>query len=44
MSDYPIIVPIITGLFTLVSLFAIVCVVWVWQNVIARVRYRREAR
>ena len=87
MSDYPIIVPIITGLFTLVSLFAlvlgfgpvfdwftlyisaggpnpyadawyllakffyalvaivaIITIVWVWQTVIARVRYRREIR
>lgn len=87
MSDYPIIVPIITGLFTLVGLFAlvlgfgpvfdwftfyisaggpnpyadswymlakffyalvvivaIITIVWVWQTVIARVRYRREVR
>ena len=87
MSDYPIVVPIITGLFTLIGLFALVlgfgpvfdwltlyisaggpnpyadswymlakffyalviavaviAIVWVWQSVIARVRYRRDVR
>jgi len=30
--------------YALVIAVAIVCVVWVWQNVIARVRYRKEVR
>jgi hypothetical protein len=87
MSDYPIVVPINTGLFPIIGLFAlvlgfgpvfdwftlyisaggpnpyadswymlakffyalvvavaIVAIVWVWQSVIARVRYRRDVR
>ena len=87
MSDYPIIMPIVAALFTLLALFAlvlgfgpvfdwltiyilsagpnpyadawfllakffyalitgvaIVSIIWVWQTVIARVRYRREIR
>ncbi len=87
MSDYPIIMPIVAALFTIVALFALmlgvgpvfdwltlyisasgpnpysdawfllakfsyalitgvalVSIIWVWQTVIARVRYRREIR
>lgn len=87
MSDYPLIMPIVAALFTIIALFAlmlgvgpvfdwltlyisatgpnpysdawflvakfffpmvsivaIISIVWIWQAVIARIRYRREIR